>query len=699
MKLAQFHPDIVPMQYNTAVTMGMMAVSLLAALFYPQSPRARIISMLTAVLVFVMTMATGLQYIVGLDFGIDNALFDSRHHAQAQTAYPGRMAPNTVICFILLSVGIFIAQKTAIQEARHNITILVALLVATFSGVALAGYVLDIEAAYGWWSLSNIAPQTACLLFLQAISMTGLVLSCSSREIESNIGRHLQISWRPMLAAIVGITITLAVAQSILEQARTRMVMKAEYEASRVMNMLQVVIEEKIENLERMAARWKIANRTPINYWENDASYYLAHNSSYGSLALMDRDFQIYRFMPDSPDIKTFWDHLVPEQERLNAAAAQDKSIIMRFSKTGPHKNTLLMYVPLFVAEGHDGFLAKSYNPAVTLRALLNGKEYHYEISDDFGILARNYESTEDFIWEVRHDIPINIHGRDFVISAMMNAKEYESGGLVFLIVISGLVMSILLANTLYKAARLRRYTELLQESEHKYALTVEGVCLALWDWDEPANVVKWGGQAWQLLGYENNDEVPSTSTEVRALIPDDDNENVSQAILAAVNNDGRFEAEFRMRLPNGDLKWVQSVGRAVDYNEKGQAVRMVGIMQDIHARKVAEFLLKRTNEELEQFAYIASHDLKAPLRGIDNLAKWIAEDLRDVLTEDVREKFDLLRGRVARLEMLLQDILQYSRAGRVVDNIVQIDTAKMLQQIADSIVLAPDFELRIDSD
>jgi signal transduction histidine kinase len=146
-------------------------------------------------------------------------------------------------------------------------------------------------------------------------------------------------------------------------------------------------------------------------------------------------------------------------------------------------------------------------------------------------------------------------------------------------------------------------------------------------------------------------------------------------------------------------MRWVQSTGRVLSYDEQGQPIRMVGIMQDIHARKVAELLLKRTNEELEQFAYIASHDLKAPLRGIDNLAKWIAEDLQDVITDDIREKFDLLRGRVARLEMLLQDILQYSRAGRIVDNIVQIDTKQMLIQIADSIALAPDFELRFMSE
>lgn len=120
------------------------------------------------------------------------------------------------------------------------------------------------------------------------------------------------------------------------------------------------------------------------------------------------------------------------------------------------------------------------------------------------------------------------------------------------------------------------------------------------------------------------------------------------------------------------------------------------GIIRDITERKKAEDQLRRTNEELEQFAYIASHDLKAPLRGIDNLAKWIGEDLSDVLTENTQEKMDLLRGRVARLEMLLEDILQYSRAGRIVDSPVSIDTGDLIRQIADEGAVPKGFEILI---
>lgn len=88
---------------------------------------------------------------------------------------------------------------------------------------------------------------------------------------------------------------------------------------------------------------------------------------------------------------------------------------------------------------------------------------------------------------------------------------------------------------------------------------------------------------------------------------------------------------------------------------------------------------LARSNEDLEQFAYVASHDLKAPLRGIDSLASWIEEDLGDKLEGESRENMQLLRGRVRRLENLLTDLLNYSRARRIECSVETVDLPKFI--------------------
>jgi two-component system sensor kinase FixL len=77
---------------------------------------------------------------------------------------------------------------------------------------------------------------------------------------------------------------------------------------------------------------------------------------------------------------------------------------------------------------------------------------------------------------------------------------------------------------------------------------------------------------------------------------------------------------------------------------------------------------LQAANADIEDFAYAASHDLKAPLRVIDNAAKWLEEDLQEHLTGENRENMTLLRGRIRRMEKLLDDLLEYSRIGRSTD-------------------------------
>ncbi|MEM7727509.1 MAG: histidine kinase dimerization/phospho-acceptor domain-containing protein [Cyanobacteria bacterium P01_A01_bin.45] len=72
-----------------------------------------------------------------------------------------------------------------------------------------------------------------------------------------------------------------------------------------------------------------------------------------------------------------------------------------------------------------------------------------------------------------------------------------------------------------------------------------------------------------------------------------------------------------------------------------------------------------RQKDELNRFAYIVSHDLKAPLREISNLSQWLEEDLEEVLTEDTRHQIELMRSRVSRMEGLINGLLEYSRAGR----------------------------------
>ncbi len=91
---------------------------------------------------------------------------------------------------------------------------------------------------------------------------------------------------------------------------------------------------------------------------------------------------------------------------------------------------------------------------------------------------------------------------------------------------------------------------------------------------------------------------------------------------------------------------------------------------------------LERSNTDLEQFAYIASHDLKAPLRAISHLADWINEDVKPTANPDTIENLKMLQDRVCRMQMLLDGLLAYARVGHTNCPVEFVDIAEVVRNI-----------------
>ena len=117
-------------------------------------------------------------------------------------------------------------------------------------------------------------------------------------------------------------------------------------------------------------------------------------------------------------------------------------------------------------------------------------------------------------------------------------------------------------------------------------------------------------------------------------------------------------------------------------------AVLKEKINQFLSALEKSTARLKAANQELQDFAYVVSHDLKAPLRGISTLAGWISTDHRDNLDEEAQEKLDLLLVRVRRMNDLIDGILKYSRVGRSREEMAPVDCNALVAETVD--LLAP---------
>jgi PAS domain S-box-containing protein len=125
------------------------------------------------------------------------------------------------------------------------------------------------------------------------------------------------------------------------------------------------------------------------------------------------------------------------------------------------------------------------------------------------------------------------------------------------------------------------------------------------------------------------------------------------------------------------------------NFDAAGNVQGIFSVAADITDRREIELQLEskqeelvHSNRDLEQFAYVASHDLKAPLRAIDVLVQWLREDLKDYEGGDVQEHLDLLGQRTQRLGKLLDDLLAFSRVGRKVGDLAEVDCAELIRDM-----------------
>jgi len=113
-------------------------------------------------------------------------------------------------------------------------------------------------------------------------------------------------------------------------------------------------------------------------------------------------------------------------------------------------------------------------------------------------------------------------------------------------------------------------------------------------------------------------------------------------------------------------------------------------------ARERVSDELKRSNKELEQFAYVASHDLRAPLKGIQMTASWVADDMAEYMTDDTRESLELLQSRAERLDKLLNSLLQYSRVRSKRHEVEAVEVADIVDEVKLLLSLSSDFSINV---
>tara|TARA_B100000780_G_C21120147_1_gene453649 strand:+ start:587 stop:3364 length:2778 start_codon:yes stop_codon:yes gene_type:complete len=238
-----------------------------------------------------------------------------------------------------------------------------------------------------------------------------------------------------------------------------------------------------------------------------------------------------------------------------------------------------------------------------------------------------------------------------------------------------------------------------IEESEEKYRSLIENLDLGLIEVDNEGTVVNVFSGFCKLVGYTEEEMMGSSPAD---YLLDDFGKSIYREAqeIRRLGQPSVYEQVLIHK--NGTPIWVL-ISATPTYDEKGNVIGSIGVHMNITDKRDSELRiqayaheLEAINKELDQFAYIVSHDLKAPLRAINNLSIWIEEDLGEHFEGDIKENFTLLRGRVGRMENLINGILQYSRAGRLKYKNERTDVNVLVQEISESTILKENSGVKI---
>jgi PAS domain S-box-containing protein len=228
------------------------------------------------------------------------------------------------------------------------------------------------------------------------------------------------------------------------------------------------------------------------------------------------------------------------------------------------------------------------------------------------------------------------------------------------------------------------------EQAEERYQLVIQASNDGIWDWNILANELYWNGRFFEMLGFSKKELSPTEADLWEAVHPEDKS-RLEESFQAALKCNQKFEHYFRIQNKAGQYVDCCARGQTL-FNNQGKPVRMAGMITDITKRKEAErklseyqSKLEQSNQDLDQFASIAAHDLQAPLRKIRIFSEQLEKDISTPQTlDDLRR----MQRSVIDMQSLVADLLAYSRVshGNSISNLKAVNLNELLNKVQEEL-------------
>jgi two-component system CheB/CheR fusion protein len=239
------------------------------------------------------------------------------------------------------------------------------------------------------------------------------------------------------------------------------------------------------------------------------------------------------------------------------------------------------------------------------------------------------------------------------------------------------------------------RSEKILQEQEEWFRNMANNAPVMIWTSDTKGNITFFNKTWLDFTGKQMDHETGSGW--IQEINPVD-REALVEKYRHAIETKEPFQSEYRLMRHDGEYRWVMSSAKPL-FDPQQRFTGFVGTVTEIHDQKIfsdeleskvqmrtialqeANKSLEQSNSELQQFAYVASHDLQEPLRKMIMFSERMQEKFRSALPDDARQYLDIISKGASRMSVLIDDLLGYSRAIYKEMEMVQVDLNFVLRR------------------
>lgn len=613
--LIQIHPTFAPMQINTALCFLFGVISAFG--LYLNDSR---ISMVPALFLASISSLTLAEYIFGIDVGIDMMFTD--FVITTQTLTPGRMAPNTAICFLFIAV-VLLWYPLPKRMSSLIVMQLMLFIVFLIGMTALTGYIFGLPYAYGWGIYTKMAMHTAILFMLLSLCLSFIL------ALKNQSTAFMEKFMPPLAAFSITAFIFLAIWNAQLSSETSAIRSTVKDMQAQIEQQIYTVLDAQLDGLSRIGKRWEARGGTPQQEWMDDVKSYHDDFRAYRAIEWADPQYIIRWVQP-----------LFGNEAALNfdlSTIPSRKEAMDHAKKTGEITATepvdllqgnrgIVVYVPLINPHLFDGYIIAVIDIPTFFNILLS-QGFYDQFSIDLSYKGVVFYTTStasklNYANDYEYQNTLTILGHEWTMTLRPTERLIRSFQTMApaATLLAGLLMALIIAMAWYfisESKGLMKQSKLILDSAQAGLLKASllGECTEV------------NSQLCLLLDSTRKNIMDRGWL---AYVDPSSQEEVMQDWHDAVAHHKDYAGDFKILRSDGTSVWVQCYASVLtDENLEPQAYIMTFYNIDS---------LKQTETKLKNLSY------KDELTDLPN-RRYFIEVLKNTLAESLRyrRKFTLI--------------------------------------------------------